>query len=127
MLTHPDLLNTAVKQHMADLQAEAEHGRLLSLARRHRRSVSAARRAAAAEAASADAAVKHDSVRADDTTAPSPLATPSASLPAVAMRPAALSALALGRGVFGKRSSSADDRLVSEGQGSLTSCDPHAV
>jgi hypothetical protein len=44
MFTHPDLLNEAVKQHIADLQAEADRGRLLNLAMRRRRSERAARK-----------------------------------------------------------------------------------
>jgi hypothetical protein len=44
MFTHPDLLNDSVKQHFADLRAEADRARLLNLAMRRRRSERAARK-----------------------------------------------------------------------------------
>lgn len=123
MFTHPDLLSTVVKQHMADLHAEAERGRLLSLARRHRRSVSAARKAAAAEAVTAAA---HAPGTAGSAATNAALDVTSALLDVITSTGTARRAPS-GVGGRGDRKVEARERFVSAGQGSLSACDPRAV
>jgi hypothetical protein len=124
MYTHPDLLNTVVKQYMADLHAEAERGRLLNLARRHRRSVSAARKAAAAEAGHAATTAGHAPATAAGAATNAALDVTSALLDAITSTGTARRAP---RGDNGSGDRKARERFVSGGQGNLTACDPRAV
>jgi hypothetical protein len=123
MFTHPDLLNTVVRQHMDDLHAEAERGRLLSLARRHRRSVSAARKAAAAEAATTAA---HAPATAGSAPTKAALDVTSALLDVITSTGTARRTPTRA-GRRGDRKAEAREQFVSAGQGSLSACDPHAV
>jgi hypothetical protein len=129
MFTHPDLLNTVVKQHMDDLHAEAERGRLLSLARRHRRSVAATRKAAAVEAAATVKAVEatdHAPATAGGAATTAALDVTSALLDVITSTgPARRSPR--GYGGRGDRKVEARERFVSAGQGNLSACDPRAV
>lgn len=126
MFTHPDLLNTVVKQHMDDLHAEAERGRLLSLARRHRRSVAAARKAADAEAAGAATTTDHAPATAGGAATTAALDVTSALLDVITSTGPARR---FPRGYGGRRDRKVEarERFGSAGQGNLSACDPRAV